>query len=363
MMTEIPESDRLEDFPHPRETFNFIGHAAAELLLNEARLSGRMAHAWMICGPQGVGKATLAYRLARSVLNHGVGGGPADSLSVPPNDPISRRIAAQAHPDLLVLRRQWDEKTKRLKTVLNVDEVRRLHGFLAQHAGAGGWRVVIVDAADDMNTNAANALLKLLEEPPRKVLMLLIAHAPAKLLPTIRSRCRMLRLRPLEPAAVTEIVRRRGIADLPEEDAALLAFLARGSAGRALRLAAHGGMDSYKQIAGLLGSLPELDTERLHRLADQASGRWAEQAFALTGELMSEAIETVVHLKAGDAARPPGSPGDTLGRAAALGRLDRWLEAWDKVRIVFGETAALNLDRKQALLSAGFFVKTAAQGA
>lgn len=360
-MTEIPESDRLEDFPHPRKTFDLVGHGAAEALLAETRAGGRMPHAWLICGPQGVGKATLAYRLARSVLRHGVGEGPADSLAVAPDDPVARRIAAQAHPDLLVLRRPWDEKTKRLKTVLTVDEVRRVNGFLAQHAGAGGWRVVIVDAADDMNANAANALLKLLEEPPQKVLMLLIAHAPAKLLPTIRSRCRLLRLRPLEAGEVTEIVRRHADAELPDEDAALLAFLARGSAGRALRLAAHGGLEVYKQITGLLGGLPELDTARLHRLADQTGGRGAEETFALTGELMSEALEAVIHLKAGDGAAPPGAPGRELDRAAASGPLDRWLEAWDKVRTVFAETAALNLDRKQAMLSAGFFVKMAAR--
>ncbi|MFP3944052.1 MAG: DNA polymerase III subunit delta' [Alphaproteobacteria bacterium] len=360
-MTEIPESDRLEDLPHPRETLDLVGHEAEEALFAGIRAGGRMPHAWLICGPQGIGKATLAYRMARAVLRHGVGGGPADSLSVPGDDPVARRIAAQAHPDLLILRRPWDERTKRLKTVLNVDEVRRLNGFLAQHAGEGGWRVVIVDAADDMNANAANALLKLLEEPPQKVLLLLVAHAPAKLLPTIRSRCRTLRLRPLAPDAVTEIVRRHGTAELSGEDAALLAWLSRGSAGRALMLAAHGGLEIYKQITGLMSGLPEMDTARLHRLADQAGGRGAEQSFALTGELMSEAIEAVIHMKSGDAAGPPGSAGEGLGRAAALGRLDRWLEAWDKVRTVFGETATLNLDRKQALLSAGFLMKTASR--
>ncbi|MFW6027862.1 MAG: DNA polymerase III subunit delta', partial [bacterium] len=312
-MTEIPESDRLEDFPHPRETLDLVGHEAEEALLAGIRAGGRMPHAWLICGPRRIGKATLAYRVARAVLRHGVGGGPEDSLSVPGDDPVARRIAAQAHPDLLVLRRQWDEKLKRLKTTLNVDEVRRLNGFLAQHAGAGGWRVVIVDAADDMNANAANALLKLLEEPPQKALLLLIAHAPAKLLPTIRSRCRTLRLRPLTPEAVTEIVRRHAKEELSGEDAALLAYLARGSAGRALQLASHGGLEVYKQFSDLLAGLPELDSGRLHRLADRTSGKGAEQVFALTGELMCEAIETVVHLKTGDGTGPPGAPGEGLG--------------------------------------------------
>jgi DNA polymerase III subunit delta' len=362
-MSEIPESDRLEDLPHPRETFDLVGHHAGEALLAEIRAGGRMPHAWLICGPQGIGKATLAYRLARAVLKHGAGGGPADSLAVAADDPVVRQITAQAHPDLLVLRRPWDEKLKRFKTVLTVDEIRRINAFLAQHAGAGGWRVVIVDAADDMNANAANALLKLLEEPPRKVLILLIAHAPAKLLPTIRSRCRVLRLRPLTPDEVTEVVRRHSETKLSDEDAALLAWLAHGSAGRALSLAAHGGLDVYKQIAALLGGLPELDASRLHGLADRMSARDAGQIFALTGELMSEAVEAVIHMKCGGGTAPPGGTGAALVHAASLGRLDRWLEAWDKVRSVFRDTATLNLDRKQALLSAGFFLKLAAREA
>lgn len=360
-MNDIPESDRLEDLPHPREVFDLVGHGAEEAMLAEIRASGRMPHAWLFCGPQGIGKATLAYRLARAVLKHGVGGGPSDSLSVPSEDPVARRIAAQTHPDLLVLRRPWDDRTKRLKTVLTVDEMRRLNAFLARHAGAGGWRVVIVDAADDMNANAANALLKLLEEPPQNVLLLLVAHAPAKLLPTIRSRCRVLRLRPLNPDAVTEIVRRNGEAEPSPKDSVLLAYLARGSAGRALRLAAHGGLDLYKSIAGTFGSLPEIEAARLHRMADRLSTRGADQSFILAGELMSEAVESVIHLKSGDGALPPGEPGRGLDHAASLGRLDRWLEAWDKVKAVFRDTAALNMDRKQALLSAAFFIKIAAR--
>lgn len=362
-MTEIPESDRLEGLPHPRETFDLVGHAREEALLAATRAGGRMPHAWLICGPQGIGKATLAWRMARAVLKHGVGNGPGDTLAVAETDPVVRRVTALAHPDLLLLRRPWDEKLKRLKTVLTVDEMRRLNAFLAHHAGTGGWRVVIIDAADDMNANAANALLKLLEEPPRKVLILLIAHAPAKLLPTIRSRCRVLHLRPLQPDEVAEIVRRHVASDLSGDDAALLNWLARGSAGRALRLAAHGGLDTFRQLAALLGGLPELDAVQLHRLADRISARGADQTFELAGELMSEAVETVIHLKAGDISVPPGTAGDAVRRAAAQGRLDRWLEAWDKVRAVFRDTAALNLDRKQALLSAGFLVKAAARDA
>src|SRR4029077_8606625 len=176
----------------------------------ESYKSGRIAHAWLIGGAPGIGKATLAVRLAGFVLAHPDPGAPdvqnATSLAVDPSHPVARRIAAQAQGDLLVLERGVNEQTGKPYTVIRVDDVRRTVSFFGSTAGAGGWRVAIVDAVDDLQREGANALLKVLEEPPQHSLLLLVSHAPGRELPTIRSRCRRLLLRPLTTGDVIRAV-------------------------------------------------------------------------------------------------------------------------------------------------------------
>ena len=181
----LPESDRVGELPHPRDQYELFGHAEAAATLAGAARSNRLAHAWIIGGPKGVGKATLAWRFARALLVHGAQNCP-DDLSVPEGDPVARRIAALAHGDIMLIRRPWDQERKRARTDLPVEEIRRLNTLFSRHASQGGYRIAVIDAADDMNRAAENALLKTLEEPPRDALLLLIAHAPGALLPTTR---------------------------------------------------------------------------------------------------------------------------------------------------------------------------------
>ncbi|MFZ8943013.1 MAG: DNA polymerase III subunit delta', partial [Gemmobacter sp.] len=204
---ETPEADRLPGAPHPRETPVLYGHEGAEAEFLAALGRGRLHHGWLIAGPRGIGKATLAWRIARHLITtpEAAEGGlfgapePPRTLDPPAGHPALRRIAALSEPRLFLLRRPFDDKTGRLRTEIPIDEVRRLGGFFGMSAAVGGRRVVIVDAVDDLNAAAANAVLKLLEEPPAGAVMLLVAHQPARILPTIRSRCRMLRLGPLGP--------------------------------------------------------------------------------------------------------------------------------------------------------------------
>ena len=241
-----------------------------------------MHHAWLLTGPKGVGKATLAWRAARFLLatppasDTSLFGAspPADSLDIAPDHPVARRIAALSEPGLLPIRRPWDTEKKRFKTQITVDEVRRLNGFFGLSAAEGGHRVVIVDSADEMNTAAANALLKVLEEPPRDSVLFLVSHRPARLLPTIRSRCRELRLGTLSSDALADAVTQAGGT---AESSRALAELSGGSVGEALRLAALDGPGIYAAVVDLISGAPSMDRQKALAIAEKAAQRGAEE--------------------------------------------------------------------------------------
>ncbi|MDP2122944.1 MAG: DNA polymerase III subunit delta' [Parvibaculum sp.] len=358
---DIPESDRLDDFAHPREVAGLHGHQEAERALFEAFMGGRMHHAWLMTGPKGIGKATLAYRFARFILHYGTPeaarAAGARDLAVPAASAAAHQVAAGSHPNLLTVRRPWDDKTKKFKTVLPVDEVRRIGHFFGMTAGgAGGWRIVIIDAADDMNPNAANALLKALEEPPPQGLFLVLSHQPGRLLPTIRSRCRALAMKPLGVAEIVATMTAEEL-KLKAGEAETIAQLADGSAGRALAIASGGGLALYKELAGLLASLPRLDIAAVHALADKAARRGADDAYETLAELLTLWLQRLIRSGAG---LDPG-PDIAAGEGAAMARLsdparggaslDRWVEVWEKIGHSIARGEALNTDRKLVVLN------------
>lgn len=260
-----PEADRVPGAPHPRDAARLIGHDAAVADFVAAARAHRLHHGWLITGPRGTGKATLAWQIAKWLLS----GSDSDDLSSDPEQPVVRRIRALSEPRLQLIRRPVDEKTNRLRAEITVDEIRRLHGFFHMSAAEGGRRVAIVDAADEMNQASANALLKLLEEPPHDATLLLIAHQPARLLPTIRSRCRELRLHPLAPEQMAQVLDDLGV----DHDAAQLAALSSGSVGEALRLAGQDGLTLYYRIVALFAEFPRMDRRAAAALAESAAGR------------------------------------------------------------------------------------------
>ncbi|MGE0420318.1 MAG: DNA polymerase III subunit delta', partial [Acetobacteraceae bacterium] len=244
--------------PEPRANLNLFGHEAAEATLLDAIQGGRMHHAWLITGPEGVGKATLAYRFARRLL----AGRPTEfSLTVPPTHPVFRRVAAGSHADLMTVERGINEKTKRMRTQIAVEDVRRINTFMALTPAEGGWRVAIVDGADEMNQASSNALLKILEEPPARAILLLTCSAPGRLPATIRSRCRRLRLNPLDDAAMACALSDI-LPDMTEEERGRLLTLAEGSPGRALLMAEEEGVKLAAMVDKLLADLPNLPPTR-----------------------------------------------------------------------------------------------------
>ncbi len=261
--------------PHPRTTAVLFGHAGAEAALIAAYRSGRIPHAFLIAGPKGIGKATLAYRLARFVLAHPDPAAPevakAVSLAVDPEHPVARHIAAQGQPDLLILERTLNDKGVLHKQIA-VDDIRRTVAFFGSTAREGGWRIAIVDAVDELNKSSANALLKVLEEPPQRALLLLVSNSAARVPATLRSRCRILTLRPLVESDVAAAV--AVATGSPADDAEVVAAAAAadGSVSRALALLHGDALELRQRALDLLDKLPTLDTGALHALGEAIAG-------------------------------------------------------------------------------------------
>ncbi|MEM8842667.1 MAG: DNA polymerase III subunit delta' [Pseudomonadota bacterium] len=289
-----PETDQIPGALHPRETPQLFGQDRAERTFLDAWANNHLHHAWLIRGPGGVGKATLAYRIARAILADGPGNDPAGlfgdaagaptSLDVPPECAIAPRIRAGAEPRLAVLRLGVQARTGKPRTQIVVDDVRAMKSFLHLSAADGGWRVVLVDAVDQMNRSAANALLKMLEEPPAKTLMLLVSHAPGSLLPTIRSRCRFLDLDPLNPEDLAKALAQQET-DIPAGSEAALAELAAGSVGRALWLISGNGLNLYSRIVEVI-TTGKVDRSAMVALAAQTNGRDGVATFSLIADLV-----------------------------------------------------------------------------
>ncbi len=355
--------------PPPRVNWNLVGHEDAERELLDAFNSQKMHHAWLLTGPRGIGKATLAFRFARFVLSQGSGAGAAagglfadepkkapETLYVDPQDPRFRRVASAGHADLVTVERGFDEKKKKLRSEIVVPDVRGIGGFMARTPAEGGWRVVVVDCADEMNRHAANALLKVLEEPPSRALLLVVSHTPGQLLPTIRSRCRTLGLRPLGDETVATLATQYR-PEITTEQAADLARLAGGSIGRALALAEQGGLTLYADVMRLLAGLPTIDGVALHRMGDTVARAGAEETFRTVAGLIRELLSRLIrHAAANDPAQAPAGGAlaeeqALFARLAPAASLDRWLEVWEKTSRLLARVESARLDRKQVLLN------------
>lgn len=361
--------ETLLAIPEPRENPDLVGQNAAESVLAAAASGGRMPHAWLLTGPKGIGKATLAFRCARFLLAGGgtrPDAGPdmfgdeadtaADSFYLAPDTPTFRQVAAAGHANLRVLEPPPESKRREIA----VDPVRALVQFFRATAWEPGWRVAIVDAAEDLNRSAMNALLKILEEPPDNSLFLLVSHAPGRLLPTIRSRCRQLPLKPLSDADLTAILRKLK-PDVPETSLNQVRSLAGGSVSQALAFLDGGGLALQEALGELLSALPDLDPGRLHAFAELAAKRDADgDNFVIAADLLGLALGRVVRAASG-AGDPSGAFGLAERVRDSAGGLDRWARLWEKTGQRLQSADQASLDRKQVLMETFFEIQAAAR--
>jgi DNA polymerase-3 subunit delta' len=328
--------------PGPAQTDVLFGHRAALARVTHALRMGRPPQAWLIAGPPGIGKATLAYRIARYVLRYGATeAGPAD-LSVPRGDPVSHQVAAGSHPGLMVITRSVDDKG-RLRSVIRVDEIRPLGEFFGLTATGGGWRVAIIDYADEMNDNAANALLKILEEPPRQSLIMLLSNAPGRLLPTIRSRTQRLDLRPLANREMAEGLESL-LPDASTADRASLVELSEGSLGLALRLADETQLKLAQDAQSLAGQKRRPDAAALFALAERVVR--AEDGLSHFGAFLAAALARQIRERA--------AKGET--------GLDRWVELWERLNADYARATLVYLEPKQTVLKTALAVEALKRG-
>ena len=326
-----------EDIPHPREVFAFSGGEGVERAILDALARGRLHHAWLLTGAEGSGKATFAYRAARRLL--GAAADPAlGPLGSRPDDPVCRQIRARAHPDLLVLQR--DTEDGKTRKGISVEDARALPEFFAKTPAVAPYRVAIIDAADDLNTNAANAVLKTLEEPPERGVIFLVSHAPGSLLPTLRSRCRRLRFFP--PPKETAVAWLTDRAGLDEDEARRLLAMAGGAPGRAWRLAIAGALDLDRIAHDILTALPQTDDVAMVALAESFRGASGAARFDLLMDRLADRIHTMAGAEA------LTGNGDGGGGEA----LDSWAEAWEMLVESPRAAEAVNLDRADVFFTA-----------
>jgi len=363
------ELEKLEwpyGWPPPWRNDRLVGHQQAEQTMLAAQQSGRLHHAWLLTGPRGIGKATLAWRFARFLLagqdQGGLFGGGPESLDVPSDTPGRHLVDARSHPDLFHLRRSLNRDTGRMRAEIAVDDVRDLGSFMHMTPAMGKARVAIVDSADEMNRNSANAVLKVLEEPPPNAVLLIVSHAPGRLLPTIRSRCRRLALQPLGEDTVVRLLGDYA-PETKDEERRALARLAEGSIGRALELAGAGSLDLYREMVEMLATLPDLDMPRLHGFAErfakrgeEANADWRALNYLFDGWLKGLMRQAALTTEAA-----PVVPMESGLRARLLSAasLERWMAASEHVAMLFSRADAVNLDRKQTVMGSFLALQSA----
>lgn len=343
---ELEAWDRIEGIPDPLENLQLVGHRKVLDQLAERYASGRMHHAWLLSGPRGIGKATLAARFAGHLFRHPDPATAPDHYVEPQeNDPVEGQVARGAHPNYLHLRRPWNERDKKWRRDLTVEEIRRTVSFFGKSAARPGWRIAVVDTADDLNASAANALLKILEEPPPNALFLILANAP-KMLATIRSRCQKIIMRAPQKAEIMDVLDRFGFAGtLSASELDLVAELAGGSVRRAITLAQGRGIDLYRRFLAIAAQHDQVPWDEVHALAGELAPAEANDRYRLLLDITQDNLARRLRGEVPPEAR------DVPMQSGQLHDLARLADVWEKIDRSAQLADTWNLDRKQVILN------------
>lgn len=367
LLTVAPSSG-VSGLQPPRLMNECLGHRDVEEKLLDMINTGHLPHALIFAGPEGIGKSTMAFRLVRYLLRHGIplqGASAADgglfgdalppvkakSLMTDADDQVSRMVASAGHPDLLTVEREFDEKKNRFKGAVGIDPVRRIAPFMRMTASFNGWRIAIIDDADTMTNEAQNALLKILEEPPPQALLLLVCHRPGMMIPTIRSRCRLLHFQPLSLVDFSNLLRRQE-AGLREADLAILYAIAGGSAGQGIRLLEEGGLEVIYKVTALLSQWPEWDWPQIHGLADNMSKPGQEDSYQSFVDVLTWSASSIARARARQQALIPPMDNSDIARLANAFSLEGWLDISERLNAHFSSVDVSNLDKRQGILGA-----------
>ena len=349
----------------PKSMTFCLGHKAQERQFIDFIENNNMPHAMVFSGPEGVGKTTMAFRLTRFLFKRGVDDGnqgglfcealPTDkitSLDVPSDDPVSSRITSGGHADLLHLERYFDESKGKRDRNLKVDVLRKIEPFLRKTSSEGGWRIVIVEDADSMNRNAQNAILKILEEPPKNVLIILIAHQPGLLIPTIRSRSRVMPFSTLSAENMSELLSINGT-HLTDQDTNLLCALSNGSFGHALRYLEEGGLELFPQVIEHLETFPQWNWGKIHALSSTLSAVAQDKEYQMFCIILQWVFRQILFFKArGEAELPDYLNVPILNKIMSEYALESLIAICDNLKMHFERIEFANLDRRDAIRTA-----------
>lgn len=338
----------------PRENSIFVGHRKVVQELSLSWQSKRLHHAWLFAGPRGVGKATLAFRFARFLLE-GSYEGLQNSFYLSPDHPVYRRVASGGHSDIKVIDSSACDRSGQIKTNIVVDDIRAIKRVLTLTPGEGEWRIIVIDGAEEMNKSAGNALLKFLEEPPPQSIFILICHSPGRLLPTIVSRCRRLNFRPVSDKQLKDLIKSNIAPGLTNSEVEVLAHLSEGSPGRAATLIECNGLEIYSRINGIISEFPHLDIKAVHALANECVKKDLGQvSFHTISELLTWSLSKLIREVASDELSKHGMSKENESWQGLMrrGNLESWANVWEELRRLFSDAEHSSLEPKAVIIKA-----------
>jgi len=353
----------LEGLKPPHQSNFMIGHESVEEELLSLINSQKMPHALIFSGQRGIGKSTMAQRLSRALLAYGVDDPNQDalfgddtrelltSLEIDRSNPIFSKVASQGHADMLTIEKSIDPKTKKVKKDINVESARKVAPFLRMTSADGGWRIVVIDNADTMNRNAQNAILKILEEPPKNALLILVCHRLGAMIPTIRSRCRVIDFEPLTTKNFETLLNKEYGSNFSAEEKKILNVFSNKSIGQAKDIIDNNGLENIQSTLDIFRELPNSSNLEIHTLSESAGRYGQDKPYDMVEKTFLNALEEIISSKA--RSRDLETPFDLKGLETLKNNhdLEDLLTLHSDLKEMFSQGRYANLDKRMVIIN------------